>query len=107
LVTSSVAAHLEALDERVTRWSEWFREKISAGVREPDLVAAFARLEHDDLIANGATEELARDYETADPSCMAVPGAMRYWEKYHPGEVENRQRGATHRELKDSEYRDI
>jgi glyoxylase-like metal-dependent hydrolase (beta-lactamase superfamily II) len=62
LVTSSVAAHLDALDERVTRWSEWFREKISAGVREPDLVAAFARLEHDDLIANGATEELARDY---------------------------------------------
>ena len=45
---------------------------------EPDLVAAFARLEHDDLIANGATEELARDYETADPSCMAVPGAIRY-----------------------------
>jgi glyoxylase-like metal-dependent hydrolase (beta-lactamase superfamily II) len=86
-VKGSVAAHLEALDERVTRWSEWFREKISAGFREPDLAAAFARLEHDDLIANGATEELARDYETADPSYMAVPGAIRYWQKYHPGEV--------------------
>ena len=86
-VKGSVAAHLDALDERVTRWSEWFREKISAGFREPDLVAAFARLEHDDLIANGATEELARDYETVDPSYMAVPGAIRYWQKYHPGEV--------------------
>jgi len=83
LVKGSVATHLDALDERVTRWSEWFREKISAGVREPDLVPAFARLEHDDLTGHGATEELARDYETADPSHMAVPGAIRYWQKYH------------------------
>jgi glyoxylase-like metal-dependent hydrolase (beta-lactamase superfamily II) len=86
-VKGSVAAHLDAVDERVTRWSEWFRERISAGFRELDLVAAFARLEHDDLIANGATEELAQDYETADPSYMAVPGAIRYWQKYHPAEV--------------------
>ena len=86
-VKDSVAAHLDALDERLTRWSEWFREKISAGFRESDLVATFATLEHDDLIANGATEELTRDYETADPSYMAVPGAIRYWQKYHPGEV--------------------
>jgi glyoxylase-like metal-dependent hydrolase (beta-lactamase superfamily II) len=83
LMKGSVAAHLDALDERVTGWSEWFREKISEGLPEADLVPAFARLEHDDLIAHGATEELAQDYETADPSYMAIPGAIRYWEKYH------------------------
>jgi len=83
LVKGSVTAHLDALDERVTRWSEWFREKISAGVRESDVVSAFAKLEHDDLTGHGATEELAQDYETADPSYMAVPGAIRYWQKYH------------------------
>ena len=33
LVKGSVTAHLDALDERVTRWSECFHEKISAGVR--------------------------------------------------------------------------
>jgi hypothetical protein len=87
LVKDSVAAHLDALDERLTRWSQWFGEKISAGVPESDLVPAFARLEHDDLIAHGATEELAQDYETADPSYMAVPGAIRYWQKYHPDAV--------------------
>jgi glyoxylase-like metal-dependent hydrolase (beta-lactamase superfamily II) len=87
LVKSSIAAHLDALDERVTRWSEWFREKISAGIREPDLVPAFAKLEHDNLIGQGATEELTQDYETADPSHMAVPAAIRYWHKYHPEEV--------------------
>jgi len=93
LVKGSVAAHLDALDESVTRWSEWFQARIrlsrrngvKADALEPDLIPAFARLEHDDLIARGASEELARDYETADPSHMAVPAAIRYWQKYHPG----------------------
>jgi glyoxylase-like metal-dependent hydrolase (beta-lactamase superfamily II) len=87
LVKDSVATHLTALDGRVTRWSEWFHQRISAGVQEPDLVLGFARLEHDDLTGHGATEELARDYETADPSYMAVPAAIRYWQKYHPEEL--------------------
>jgi glyoxylase-like metal-dependent hydrolase (beta-lactamase superfamily II) len=86
LVEGSVAAHLDALDERVTAWSEWFRKNISAGVREPDLVPAFAKLEHDDLTGHGATEELAQNYESADPSHMAIPAAIRYWQKYHPEE---------------------
>jgi glyoxylase-like metal-dependent hydrolase (beta-lactamase superfamily II) len=100
LVKGSVAAHLDALDERVTRWSEWFharirlsrRNGVKADALESDLVPAFAKLEHDDLIANGATEDLARDYETADPSYMAIPGVIRYWQKYHPEEpVESRE----------------
>jgi glyoxylase-like metal-dependent hydrolase (beta-lactamase superfamily II) len=90
LVEGSVAAHLDALDERVTAWSEWFRKKISAGVGEPDLVPAFARLEHDDLTSHGATEELAQNYESADPSRMAIPAAIRYWQKYHPEECVER-----------------
>jgi len=95
LVKGSVAAHLEALDERVTRWSQWFQAKIRLSHRkgaradalEADLVPAFAKVEHDDLIGKGATEELAQDYETADPSYMAVPAAIRYWQKYHPDDL--------------------
>jgi glyoxylase-like metal-dependent hydrolase (beta-lactamase superfamily II) len=95
LVRGSVAAHLDALDERVTRWSEWFQARIrlsrrsgvEADALESDFVLGFARIEHDDLIAHGATEDLAQDYETADPSYMAVPAAIRYWQKYHPEEV--------------------
>jgi len=102
LVKDSVAAHLDALDERVSRWSEWFRVRISelhpvmaaepaakpqSNIQNSQLADAFAKLEHDDLIAGGASEELARDYETADPSYMAVPGAIRYWQKYHPNEI--------------------
>ncbi len=83
LVKDSVASHFDALDERLSRWSEWFREKMAQGVRESELVPGFAAVEHDDLVAHGATEELVRDYETADPSYMAIPAAVRYWQKYH------------------------
>jgi glyoxylase-like metal-dependent hydrolase (beta-lactamase superfamily II) len=87
LVNDNIDAHLNRLEERVRRWSDWFRERIRAGDEEPQLVQPFARYEAADLLANGATEELVRDYETADPSFMAVTAALRYWRKYHPEQL--------------------
>jgi hypothetical protein len=71
----------------VRRWSEWFRDRLRAGDDEARLVPAFADFEAADLVANGATEEEVRDYETADPSFMAVTAALRYWRKYHAEEL--------------------
>jgi glyoxylase-like metal-dependent hydrolase (beta-lactamase superfamily II) len=91
-VEGSVADHLDALDERVARWSEWFRDRIGNGTNEQQLIQDFAKYEHDDLVsgqaeASAKTESLICDYETADPSYMAVPAAIRYWNKHHPEEV--------------------
>ncbi len=87
LVEGSVSAHLDAVDERVCRWSTWFRNRIREGENEAQLMPAFAEYEACDLRAGGATEEGVADYEAADPSYMAVTAAMRYWRKYHPEEV--------------------
>jgi glyoxylase-like metal-dependent hydrolase (beta-lactamase superfamily II) len=87
LVVDSVSSHLDALDERVRRWSIWFRDRIRAGDDEQQLIPAFAEYEAKDLLAGGATEKEARDYECADPSYMAVSAARRYWQKYHPEEI--------------------
>lgn len=84
VVQGSVAAHLDALEERVRRWSEWFRARIRAGADEAQLRPEFADYEHADLRANGASEEQWHDYEAADPSFMAVIASLRYWQKYHP-----------------------
>lgn len=84
LVSGSINAHLDALEERVSRWSDWLREQMRAGVDEVKLVPAFAEYEATDLQANGATAAEVEDYETADPSYMAVSAATRYWRKYHP-----------------------
>jgi glyoxylase-like metal-dependent hydrolase (beta-lactamase superfamily II) len=79
----SIPDHLDALSERVTRWSNWFREKIRSGANEHELVGEFAEYEHRDLLGGGAVAAEIGDYEAADPSYMAVPAAIRYWKKYH------------------------
>jgi len=86
-VQESIAIHLDALDERVARWSEWFRERLRGGDDEAKLRFAFADYEAHDLRAGGASAEDVRDYEHADPSFMAVPANVRYWLKFHPEEM--------------------
>ncbi len=87
LMCDSLGAHFDALEERVRRWSEWFRDRIRADESEQQLIPAFAAYEMADLRAGGATEEQLPDYEAADPSFMAVGAAMRYWRKRDQSEV--------------------
>ena len=83
-VEGSLSNHLDALEERLTVWSEWLREAIRAGSSDIELRAQFAEYEHADLLGNGASRDDADGYEAADPSYMAVAAARRYWKKYHP-----------------------
>jgi glyoxylase-like metal-dependent hydrolase (beta-lactamase superfamily II) len=87
LIDTDIAGHLDALEERVVRWSLWFRDRIRAGDDEQTMVAAFAAYLVAELRAAGATETQLADYEHADPSFMAVSAAARYWRKHHPDEV--------------------
>src|SRR5437762_9659724 len=82
-IPGSISEHLDELDERVARWSEWFRERIRAGDDEPTLRRTFAELEHSELRGGGATASDVEGYEAADPSYMAVGASIRYWKKYH------------------------
>jgi glyoxylase-like metal-dependent hydrolase (beta-lactamase superfamily II) len=86
-VNGSIPEHLDLLDQRVARWSEWFRERICAGDDESKLKSTFAELEHGELRKDGANQEDVDGYEAADPSYMAVGAAIRYWKKYHPEAV--------------------
>ena len=88
LIRDSLGAHFDALEERVRRWSEWFRDRIRAGEDEQQLIPAFAAYEMADLRAGGAAEEQLPDYEAADPSFMAVGAAMRYWRKRDQSQVQ-------------------
>jgi glyoxylase-like metal-dependent hydrolase (beta-lactamase superfamily II) len=87
LVRDTVSSHLDALEERVVRWSGWFRERLRAGEEETKLRSAFADYEESDLRSQGATAEEVHDYELADPSYMAVAANERYWRKIHPEEM--------------------
>jgi glyoxylase-like metal-dependent hydrolase (beta-lactamase superfamily II) len=87
LVGGDICAHLDALEERIVRWSLWFRDRIRSGDDESGMTPAFAEHVAADLLAAGASEPEVIDYEYADPSFMAVTAAMRYWRKRHPEEV--------------------
>jgi glyoxylase-like metal-dependent hydrolase (beta-lactamase superfamily II) len=89
-IPGPVSDHLDALDERVTRWSEWFRDKLGAG--EQELITAFAAYEHADIISGRSPlaaghSSLVDQYEAADPSYMAVTASIRYWQKHRSGVV--------------------
>ena len=86
-VERDLSTHFDQLEERVRRWSGWFRDRLREGADEQQLVPAFADYEAADLIDGGATAEIVRDYETADPSFMAVTAALRYWRKYHADQL--------------------
>jgi len=86
-VTGNIAAHLDALEERIVRWSIWFRDRLRAGEDETAMRPAFADYVASELREAGATESELADYEQADPSFMAVSAAIRYWRKRHPEEV--------------------
>lgn len=87
LVPGDLAAHLDALEERLVRWSLWFRDRLRAGDDEPAMTRPFADNVTADLRTAGATESELVDYEQADPSFMAVSAATRYWRKHHPEEI--------------------
>jgi glyoxylase-like metal-dependent hydrolase (beta-lactamase superfamily II) len=87
LVAGDIGAHLDALDERIVRWSHWFRDRIRAGEDEPMMTRAFAEHVAAELRSAGSTESQLAAYEHADPSFMAVSAATRYWRKHHPEEV--------------------
>ncbi len=86
-IPGSINDHLDAVDERVIRWSEWFRQRIRDGDDEAKLGSTFAKLEHSELRAAGASESDVQGYEAADPSYMAVAASIRYWRKYHPDAI--------------------
>jgi glyoxylase-like metal-dependent hydrolase (beta-lactamase superfamily II) len=87
LIAGEIHAHLDALEERVVRWSLWFRDRIRAAENENTMTPAFAKYVTGELRAAGVNESEVADYEHADPSFMAVGAALRYWRKRHPEEV--------------------
>ncbi|HZE12894.1 MAG TPA: MBL fold metallo-hydrolase [Chthoniobacterales bacterium] len=87
LVASDITAHLDALEERVVRWSLWFRDRLRAAENERAMTSAFGAYVAGELRAAAVNESKIADYEHADPSFMAVSAALRYWRKRHPEKV--------------------
>ena len=87
LVAGDIIEHLDALEQRIVRWSLWFRDRLRAGDDEQKMRPAFANYVASELRNARSSESELVDYEQADPSFMAVSAAARYWRKHHPEDV--------------------
>ncbi|MEM9671403.1 MAG: MBL fold metallo-hydrolase [Bacteroidota bacterium] len=76
-----VDTHLNLLEEQLTNWATWIKEKIGAGQSHEELVPQFQSYVASQLREKGADEETIQQYEAANPSWMSVAGLMRYWKK--------------------------
>jgi glyoxylase-like metal-dependent hydrolase (beta-lactamase superfamily II) len=71
LVPGNISRHLDDLEERVIRWSNWFRDRLRAGDDEDKMTAAFAEDVAAELRALGASESEVTDYEQAQAPSRA------------------------------------
>lgn len=74
-------AHLQELRERLVRWPQWIRERMSAPADDPNLIRGFEQFVWDDYRRSGLDDAGIAAYETADPAFMSVAGLHRYWRK--------------------------
>lgn len=76
-----VNTHLDHLEAQLLNWAEWIMIKMEAGQSAEETVPQFQEYVASQLREQGASEELIRQYEAANPSWMSVAGLMRYWKK--------------------------
>ncbi len=76
-----VELHLDRLDKQLINWADWVREKLDTEPSVEAITPDFVAYVKNQLRAQGASEELIKQYEAANPSWMSVAGLVRYWKK--------------------------
>jgi len=80
-------ASLHELEKRLGNWADWLKQRMREGKSEEEIGPEFQRFAEAELRNGGASEEVVKIYEQADPASMSVAGLIRYWRKHHPDEV--------------------
>lgn len=87
---TDIDTHLEELEERLYRYAEWMKKQMKSGNDNDQITAAFEKYLYTELKNAGLDQEGQKKYEIADPAWMSVSGLMRYWNKYHPEELQKK-----------------
>jgi glyoxylase-like metal-dependent hydrolase (beta-lactamase superfamily II) len=77
---TDVAEHLDTLEEMLTDWGRWVKEKRDQGVDAKTMIPAFEQYTFGQLEATGLSAEQIKNYQVANPTWQSVYGLVRYWE---------------------------
>lgn len=83
-----IAEHLQALEGSLLLWANEVKLLMKAGKSRDQIVLEFSQYVERQLRQAGLGEQELKEYDFADPAWMTVDGLMRYWNKYHPDQVQ-------------------
>jgi hypothetical protein len=81
----NVAEHLGTLKVVMKDAAVYIRQQMEAGHTQEQIIQLYIGWNRQRAKAAGATDEVIRQYETANPWYMSVQGIMRYWQKQGVG----------------------
>lgn len=76
-----VKKHLDALERRLVRWSNWIKKRYDAGLSAETITPQYQAYIKKELERYGIVGEHYEQYESANPAWMSVAGLLRYWHK--------------------------
>ena len=79
--------HMENLKFILQDWSEWIKPRWEKGATAEELTPQFVEYTNNQLRTAGASEEIVKKYEAANPSWMSVAGLIRYWKKKRESKI--------------------
>jgi glyoxylase-like metal-dependent hydrolase (beta-lactamase superfamily II) len=80
-VITTVQKHLNQLEKRLIRWSNWFKPRCEKGMTAAELTPLYQAFVNKELTRYGIVGAQLQQYESANPAWMSVAGLMRYWHK--------------------------
>jgi glyoxylase-like metal-dependent hydrolase (beta-lactamase superfamily II) len=76
-----IEAHFNQLEHMLDDWASWIKVHMEQGLDAAAMTPRFQAYAREQLLALGATEHMAEQYEAANPAWMSVAGLIRYWKK--------------------------
>lgn len=78
---TTVQKHLNQLEKRLIRWSNWMRPRYEKGLTAADVTPQYQAFVNKELTRYGIIGTQLAQYDAANPAWMSVAGLMRYWHK--------------------------
>ena len=80
-VVTTISKHLDQLERRLIRWSNWIKPYYEKGVSAAEVTPQYQAFVNKELTRYGIVGKQLAQYDSANPAWMSVTGLMRYWHK--------------------------
>ncbi len=80
-VVTTVQKHLNQLEKRLIRWSNWMRPRYEKGMTAAEVTPQYQAFVDKELTRYDIVGKQLAQYDSANPAWMSVAGLMRYWHK--------------------------